>query len=317
MSTAAPKRMIFVGIGALSLIAVIVFVIFRILPPDQNSETADNQPDAADSSNAQETLQTLRKDAKDQFGDYIADKWVIQLSSMKPGMEVKGKTLTDEDILDQYEEIKAEHGDAILLWSGDWTSYATDDYWPVVLAEPYDNADEAVQYCESSDYGRDDCFAKRVSANDGPAGTEIYQDAESTKEEGEDESSDDHTDGTSSEADPYADMDVREAMEAIAERVGCDVDTIAPAATTVGYSIFGCDIPDVDHEDHISTDRVKIGYYYDGTDSEKSENASEFSSSEEDDSSLMECTTEYNISMCSLSPDVLSVASDNFYRNEP
>ncbi|MFP5019231.1 hypothetical protein [Pseudonocardia phyllosphaerae] len=101
--------------------------------------------------------------------------WVPQLSSKKPGTTDGGVTYGSEAIFRQYQAFAAQYPGAALLWSGDWPVFKNDDYWVVVVAQPYSTAAEANAWCSAQGFGADDCFAKKLSNTEGPQGTTVHR----------------------------------------------------------------------------------------------------------------------------------------------
>lgn len=178
------------GLIALILIVVLVTAIMNMTPPDGGSvdtaqdspaeEVADNtEPDPSDALEDQdlspdEKLESIKDAAWDEYSDELDGEWVVQLSSKKEGLEVDGYTWTDEDIVDHYESIHEQYPDAVLLWSGDWSSYDNSDFWVIVRSEAYPDADSALDFCYDEGFGSDDCMAKHLYKTGAPDDTSEY-----------------------------------------------------------------------------------------------------------------------------------------------
>lgn len=185
-----------VVIGAIAAIAVLALGIglgFTFLGPDRGiqatdiespgSSSAPDSPAADDSGDGDDVPTTASEqlDAHVTDGTRIAeqrltDQWVVQLSAKKPGLEANERTWDEEAILEEFEENQRRHPEAVLLWSGDWSSFRLGDFWVTVLAEPYDSPDEALATCTNMGLDRDNCFAKKLSTSDGPDGTTALND---------------------------------------------------------------------------------------------------------------------------------------------
>ncbi|MBW0103085.1 hypothetical protein [Pseudonocardia sp. KRD291] len=99
--------------------------------------------------------------------------WVPQLSSKRPGTVDGGVTYDADRILDHYEGLAARYPGAALLWSGDWPAFKGDDYWVVVVTQPFSTAVEANSWCDAQGFAPDDCLAKKLSRSGGPQGTTV------------------------------------------------------------------------------------------------------------------------------------------------
>jgi hypothetical protein len=92
--------------------------------------------------------------------------WVPQLSAKKLGLVVSGVRYGYAEILADFQQLRARYPDALLLWSGDFTSFKYPDYWVTVVPETYTDGESANSWCEAAGIGPDDCFAKRLSHTD-------------------------------------------------------------------------------------------------------------------------------------------------------
>lgn len=180
-------------IGVIATLAVLALGIglgVAFLGPDRGIQATDiespGSSSAADSpapddtggapATADEQLSAHVTDGTRVAEEQLADQWVVQLSAKKPGLEANGRTWDDQAILEEFEENQRRHPEAILLWSGDWSSFRLADFWVTVLAEPYDSPDEALATCTNLGLDRDNCFAKKLSTSEGPDGTTALND---------------------------------------------------------------------------------------------------------------------------------------------
>lgn len=142
-----------------------------------SSSTPDDSGDGGDApATAGEQLGAHVTDGTRIAEQQLTDQWVVQLSAKKPGLEADQRTWDEEAILEEFEENQRRHPEAILLWSGDWSSFRLGDFWVTVLAEPYDSPDEALATCTNMGLDRDNCFAKKLSTSEGPDGTTALND---------------------------------------------------------------------------------------------------------------------------------------------
>lgn len=101
--------------------------------------------------------------------DGLVDRWVPQLSAKKAGMTVGGRTYDDAAVLADHQELRRTHPDAVLAWSGDWSSFRGQDFWITVVNRPFPSAEAANAWCQRAGIGADDCYAKRLSRTGGYA----------------------------------------------------------------------------------------------------------------------------------------------------
>ncbi len=123
-----------------------------------------------------ESLQTARESAAQMHAEDLDEQWVVQLGSKRVGMEAEGRTWDEQAIWENYEQYQRKYPDAVLLWSGDWDSFSSEDFWVVVLATPHPNADSALAFCRAEGYDRDNCVAKHLFSENAPEDTNEYLD---------------------------------------------------------------------------------------------------------------------------------------------
>lgn len=117
---------------------------------------------------AGEQLRSISEDDTARAMDELQDRWVVQLSAKQDGLRTEGRTWTEEDILEEFEQNRTEHPEAMLLWSGDWSTFRFNDYWITVLDTGYEDPQEALAHCRELGIDRDHCFAKKLSTTEGP-----------------------------------------------------------------------------------------------------------------------------------------------------
>jgi hypothetical protein len=99
--------------------------------------------------------------------------WVAQLSSKKPGMVVDGVQYDDAAVLDDHMALRNSYSDVRLLWSGDWATFSSADFWVTVVAVPYTTPEAANAWCDGQGLSPDACYAKRVSTSGGGDGNTV------------------------------------------------------------------------------------------------------------------------------------------------
>lgn len=180
------------GIAVIALVLVVVLVasILSMNAPNDGSvdaapDSSEAEPDSADSVDPadslegqdlspEEKLENLKDDTWDKYADELDGEWVVQLSAKNEGMEADGYTWTNEDIVEHFEELHDIYPDAVLLWSGDWSSYNNSDFWVIVRSITYSDSDSALNFCYDEGFGRDDCMAKHLFTTGAPDDTSEY-----------------------------------------------------------------------------------------------------------------------------------------------
>lgn len=144
-------------------------------PPPSRDPVPTTEPAApADPASAQGRLDTqLRTDAAAVVA--LDGRWVAQLYAERPGAVRGASTMDATSILRDYTAVKAQYPDALLLSSGDFTSFAMPGYYVVVSPTPYATAQEALAWCGTEQRGREFCFAKLLSRTAGPEGSTVYR----------------------------------------------------------------------------------------------------------------------------------------------
>lgn len=105
----------------------------------------------------------------------VVGQWVPQLSSKhatEPWTYDPEDNVTYEpaQILAEHQQLSQQYG-AVLLWSGDWTTYDHPDYWVTVVPTTYPDSDSVLNWCHSVGRDPDHCSAQIVSNTLGPDGT--------------------------------------------------------------------------------------------------------------------------------------------------
>lgn len=184
------RRWVPAAVGTVALLAVVALGVtlgFVFLGPDRGVQATDIETPATDptdrtADDSPEASEGAPPPAEDLLNEHVADgtriaherlegQWVVQLSAKKEDLEANGRTWDDEAILEEFEENQRRHPEAVLLWSGDWSSFRLGDFWVTVLAEPYDDPADALATCRNLGLDRDNCFAKKLSTSEGPDGT--------------------------------------------------------------------------------------------------------------------------------------------------
>ena len=108
----------------------------------------------------------------------FVDRWVPQLSSKSYDRydDVEGITYHYDDIYRDHLQLRLAYPDARLLWSGDWASYESADFWVTVAGETFPTGDGALDWCVRNGFDGDHCYAKRIIRSGSSEGTSLLQD---------------------------------------------------------------------------------------------------------------------------------------------
>ncbi|MDT5136048.1 MAG: serine/threonine kinase PknH [Mycobacterium sp.] len=103
----------------------------------------------------------------------LADRWVPQLSSKRPGVVDNGVTWDNAMALQEHLRLRQQYG-ARLLWSGNWSTFSESNFWVTVADVTFANSAGALMWCRSKGFDRDHCIAKIVSTTHPVAGSTAY-----------------------------------------------------------------------------------------------------------------------------------------------
>ncbi|WP_328450370.1 MULTISPECIES: hypothetical protein [unclassified Amycolatopsis] len=141
-------------------------------PPTSTEPTtaADNAP--ADEAAAQTTLRQQVGTDRTR-AEALADRWVPQLSSKNDGLVADGTTYDQRAIWADFTTTRQSYPSALLLWSGDYTSFTKGDFWITVVNTPFTTGAAANDWCTAEHLDADHCFAKLISHTHGPKGSTL------------------------------------------------------------------------------------------------------------------------------------------------
>lgn len=93
----------------------------------------------------------------------LADRWVPQLSSKRPGLVAEGITWDNAATLREHLQLRLHYPEVRLLWTGDWSTFSATDFWVTIAGVVFEGADGALAWCRDNHLDRDHCYAKLVS----------------------------------------------------------------------------------------------------------------------------------------------------------
>jgi serine/threonine protein kinase len=144
--------------------------------PESPSATQPVVPTSVRSA-PQDPLQQLRQIANDDrplVSAQIADRWVPQLSSKRPGVVDNGVVWDNVMTLQEHLQLRQRYPDARLLWSGDWSTFSAPDFWVTVAGITFADSAGALAWCRNQGFDRDHCAAKIISTTHPVAGSTAY-----------------------------------------------------------------------------------------------------------------------------------------------
>jgi serine/threonine-protein kinase len=100
----------------------------------------------------------------------LVGKWVPQLSSKREGDVVAGTRYDAAAVWADFQSWQQKVPSSVLTRSERFTSFRGKDYWVTLAAEPFDTPEAANAWCVTQQLAPGDCFAKRLSHTEGPAG---------------------------------------------------------------------------------------------------------------------------------------------------
>src|SRR5664279_1658122 len=118
--------------------------------PSTVTQQSDSGP--ADSLAGQE----VRSDRS--IADSTIRYWIPQLSSTQSGSEAWSRFTTTQ----------ATYPDAFMVWSNDYSTSQVQNYFQTLVPREFSTAAEANAWCDSEGFSADNCFARRLSHQDGP-----------------------------------------------------------------------------------------------------------------------------------------------------
>jgi hypothetical protein len=88
----------------------------------------------------------------------LADRWVAQVSSKRPGLKAEGIVWDNTQILREHLQLRQQYPGARLLWSGDWSNFSAKDFWVTVVGIGFPDQSSAQAWCTDHNLDRDHCF---------------------------------------------------------------------------------------------------------------------------------------------------------------
>lgn len=140
--------------------------------PTTPTTSSDPVPD--DEATAQSMLQQQVEQDRSQAESFVGS-WLPQLSAKKPGMAADGVVYDYRKTWSDFLDKRAQHPDAILVWSGEFTGFRYGDFWITMVPEPFSDGSSANAWCAGQGIGVDECYAKRLTHTGGYEGNTLLR----------------------------------------------------------------------------------------------------------------------------------------------
>jgi len=147
--------------------------IIRLIGADLTVAPAPSASSAASSDSESASLRQLQQTAaadRATVQAQLADHWVPQLSSKRPGVVDDGFTWDNTLTLQEFLRLQHRYG-AKLLSSGDWSTFDASDFWVTIAPITFDDAHSALEWCYTQGFDADHCAATLVSTTHPVAGS--------------------------------------------------------------------------------------------------------------------------------------------------
>jgi serine/threonine kinase PknH len=125
------------------------------------AESATTQPSDPEAAGL-ERLRELAASDRPYVSDVLADRWVPQLRSKRPGVVDDGIIWDNARTLQEHLALLSRYS-AKLLWSGDWSTFSAPDFWVTIVPLTFSESSGALAWCSAHGLDSDHCLAKLVS----------------------------------------------------------------------------------------------------------------------------------------------------------
>jgi hypothetical protein len=139
--------------------------------PSSPSNTANATDPEADSL---QQLQELVSSDRPFVTANLANWWIPQLSSKRPGVVDDGVEWDNARTLQEHRRLRQQYPGVRLLWSGDWSTFSASNFWVTVVGITFPESSGALAWCRSQGLDSDHCAAKIVSTTHPIEGSTAY-----------------------------------------------------------------------------------------------------------------------------------------------
>lgn len=145
--------------------------------PEPSSTTQPVYPQTVITSvplDAEHRLREIADEDRPFVAVNLADHWVPQLSSKRPGVVDQGVVWDNTMTLQEHLDLRQRYPDVRLLWSGDWSTFSAPDFWVTVVGMAYPDPAGPLAWCSAQALDRDHCIAKLISTTHAVEGSTAY-----------------------------------------------------------------------------------------------------------------------------------------------
>jgi serine/threonine-protein kinase len=139
-------------------------------PSSPTPTSAPEDPEAA----SRQRLQQLAASDRPFVSEVLAERWVPQLSSKRPGVVDDGVVWDNARTLREHLRLRGRYPGVRLLWSGDWSTFSDSDFWVTIVGITFPNSSGALAWCRAQGFDADHCAAKVVSTSMPIEGSTAY-----------------------------------------------------------------------------------------------------------------------------------------------
>lgn len=122
----------------------------------------------------EQQLRQIANDDRSYVRAQLADSWVPQLSSKRPGVVDNGVVWDNAMTLREHLQLRKRYPNVGLLWSGDWSTFSGPDFWVTIAGITFAGPAGALAWCRSQGFDRDHCAAKLISTTHPEPGSTAY-----------------------------------------------------------------------------------------------------------------------------------------------
>ncbi len=129
-----------------------------------STATGAAKPETGDDESASfDALRAIANADRPFVAGQLADRWVPQLSSKRPGLVADGITWNNAETLREHLDLRLKYPEVRLLWSGDWSTFSASDFWVTIAGVTFPDAAGALGWCRDHNLDSEHCYAKLVS----------------------------------------------------------------------------------------------------------------------------------------------------------
>jgi hypothetical protein len=142
-------------------------------PPTLSSPSVATKAIDPEAASLQE-LQQLASSDSSFVTEQLANWWVPQLSSKRPGVVDDGIVWDNARTLQEHRQLRQRYPRVRLLWSGDWSTFSAPNFWVTIVGITFPESSGALAWCRNQGLDSDHCAAKIVSTTHPVEGSTAY-----------------------------------------------------------------------------------------------------------------------------------------------